>query len=160
MYELIASGCEPYWQKRQYFLSTLVPFESGMDTVEQDKVSMDQSTSNLRFSTIPPERIGLSGEYDYYGLANRVTSALKHHFEPTEIEGLRVTQRGAVVVILGEIVNQRLLVRLVRVAMDVSGAADVEVNGVSVGYSLRYYLEIKPSRATLGRLVGAMNGSL
>jgi len=131
-----------------------------MDIVERDKISMGQPTSDLLFSTIPPERIGISGEYDYHGLAKRVTATLKQHFELDEIQGLRVTQRGAVVVILGAIVNQWLLIRLVRVAMGVSGAADVEVNGVSVGYSLRYYLEVKPSRAGLGKLVGAMNHSL
>lgn len=128
--------------------------------MERDKVSMGQSTSNFRFSTVPPERVGLCGEYDYYGLSKRVTAALTQNFEPDEIQGLRVTQRGAVVVILGAIVNQRLLIQLVQVIMGINGAADVEVNGVSVGYSLRYYLEGKPSRATLGKLVGAMNRSL
>lgn len=120
---------------------------------------MGSSTSTLLFSTIPPERVGLRGEYDYDGLAKRVTAALKQNFAPEEVCGLRVSQRGAVVVIVGEISSQWLLVRLVRVAMGVSGAAEVEVNGVSVGDVLRYYLEVKPSKALLGKLVRVMHYS-
>lgn len=133
------------------------PFnKAGMDIVERDKFSMGSSTSTSLFSTIPPERIGLRGEYDYDGLAKRVKAALKQHFEPEEVCGLRVGQRGAVVVIVGEISSQWLLIRLVRVAMGVSGAAEVEINGVSVGDTLRYYLEVKPSKTLLGKLVRVM----
>lgn len=128
-----------------------------MVIVERDTFSMGQSTSTSLFSTIPPERIGLSGEYDYNGLAKRVIAALRQRFEADEIRGLRITQRGAVVVVMGDIVHQRLLIRLVRVAMSVTGAADVEVNGVSVGDSLRYYLEVKPSKTLLGKLVRVMD---
>lgn len=110
-----------------------------------------QSTISL-FQTIPPERMGLQGEYDHQGLAKRVSLAFRQNFSATEINGLRVTQRGAVVVLRGNISNQRLLIKLVNLAMTIAGTADVEINGVSVGYTLKSYLEVKPSRENLLKL--------
>ena len=114
---------------------------------------MGQSTFTPLFNSIPPERIGLCGEYDHKGLAKRVSVALSQNFEPDEIKKLRVSQRGAVVLLIGEITNQRTLVKLVNVAMGVEGAAEVEVNGVSVAHRLKSYLEIKPSREDLFQLL-------
>jgi hypothetical protein len=107
-----------------------------------------QSTSTL-FHTIPPERMGLQGEYDHQGLAKRVALAFKQQFSDPEIAGLRVTQRGAVVVLAGRIPQQKLLIRLINIAMATAGTADVEVNGTSVGYRLKNYLEVKPCSETL-----------
>ncbi len=93
------------------------------------------------FSTIPPERVGLDGEYDHHGLAKRVGLAFSENFEPQDFCGLRISQRGTVVVLMGEVSNPWLLNRLVRVALGVSGAADVEVNGMSTIKPLRTYAE-------------------
>jgi hypothetical protein len=82
--------------------------------------------------TIPPERVGLHGEYDHSGLAKRVTLAFTQHFDRHDVANLRISQRGTVVVLVGRIPNQRLLNRMINVALSTSGAADVEVNGVSV----------------------------
>lgn len=114
---------------------------------------MGQSTFTPLFNSIPPERVGLYGEYDHKGLAKRVSLALSQNFEPDEIRKLRVSQRGAVVLLIGEIPNQRMLVKLVNVAMGVEGAAEVEINGVSVAHRLKNYLEIKPSREDLFQLL-------
>jgi hypothetical protein len=113
---------------------------------------MGQTTATSLFRTIPPERVGLTGDYDHYGLAKRVTLAFNQAFETSEMAKLRVTQRGAVVVVMGNIDSQRLLIRLVQVAMGVSGAVDVEVNGVSVADCLKAYLD-KPSKAVLVNLL-------
>lgn len=126
--------------------------------MERDEFAMGQSTSSLLFATIPPERVGISGEYDHHGLAKRVQAALRQRFE-AEIHGLRITQRGAVVVVVGEIVSQRFLIRLVRLAMEINGTADVEVNGVSMGTTLQYYLEVKPSKSVLGKLTRVLESS-
>lgn len=82
--------------------------------------------------TIPPERVGLQGEYDHSGLAKRVARLLNEQFSPAEVAHLRISQRGTVVVIVGKIASPRLLSRVVSVALEVRGAADVEVNGVSM----------------------------
>jgi hypothetical protein len=118
---------------------------------------MGQSTLTSLFKSIPPERVGLDGEYDHQGLAKRVSLAFRQHFTPDELQNLRVNQRGAVVVLMGKIADQRLLIRLVNVAMEVSGAADVEINGVSVAEPLRFYLYVKPSPSALVKLLNLIN---
>jgi hypothetical protein len=126
--------------------------------VECGRLVMGQSTSISLFQSIPPERVGLNGAYDHNGLAKRVWHLFSQTFEPDEIAKLRVTQRGAVVVIVGKISGQQLLIRLVRSAMTVSGAVDVEVNGVSLADRLRSYLD-KPSRASLLNLLSTVNNN-
>jgi osmotically-inducible protein OsmY len=118
---------------------------------------MGQSTFTPLFKTIPPERVGLFGEYDHKGLAKRVSLALSQNFEPNEIRSLRVNQRGAVVVLVGQIPNQRLLIKLVNTVMDVSGAVDVEINGISVAHRLKTYLDVKPSKDALLKLLTLVN---
>lgn len=125
--------------------------------MERSRRLVGQSTTVDMFRTIPPERVGLNGEYDHQGLAKRVSLAFRQQFSSAEISSLRVTQRGAVVVLMGVIPNQRLLIKLVNAAMAVAGTADVEVNGISVGYSLKNYLEVKPSRETLLKLQKLLN---
>lgn len=91
------------------------------------------------FNSIPPERVGLNGEYDHNGLAKRVQLAFSLSFEAEEIENLRINQRGAVVVLIGDVPSQRLLNRLIRVAFNVKGATDVEVNGISIVKPYKLY---------------------
>jgi hypothetical protein len=120
--------------------------------VDLEGFRMGQTTTTSLFRTIPPERVGVSGDYDHYGLAKRVMLAFNQAFETSEIAKLRITQRGSVVVVMGTVDSQRLLIRLVQVAMGVSGAADVEINGVSVADCLKAYLD-KPSKAVLANLL-------
>jgi hypothetical protein len=112
-----------------------------------------QSAQVSIFQTIPPERVGLQGEYDHQGLAKRVWMTFQQHCSGEQIGHLRISQRGAVIVIVGVIPNQRLLIRLVNLAMATPGAGDVEINGVSVGYGLKHYLEIKPSQKALSQFL-------
>jgi hypothetical protein len=127
---------------------------AGSDTprVKHSRSGIGQSPSLPLFRTIPPERIGLQGEYDHQGLAKRVILAFRQNLSANEINDLRVTQRGAVVVLRGSILSQRLLIKLVTLAMTTTGTADVEVNGISIGYSLKSYLEVKPSPEILSKL--------
>jgi hypothetical protein len=116
----------------------------------QGSCGVEKSQPNLtpRFTTfrnIPPERVGLNGEYDHSGLAKRVALRFSQSFSASEIENLRIIQRGAVVVLLGKIPNRRLLTQMIAIALGTSGAVDVEINGISVVQSY------KPNiRASLG----------
>jgi len=86
--------------------------------------------SATRFRSSPPERIGLSGEYDYNGLAKRVM----HCFQQTvgdEVAQLKVRQRGCVVILTGVIPSRRLLTQLITLATKVEGAALVELYRVT-----------------------------
>jgi hypothetical protein len=81
------------------------------------------------FHTIPPERMGLNGEYDHDGLAKRVAIALKEHVAAHVMNAISVSQRGAVVVLRVKSPNTEIVQTLVDVAMQVEGASGVEVNG-------------------------------
>lgn len=87
------------------------------------------------FKTIPPERVGIDGEYDYNGLANRVMQALEQQFSYEDLQHLKVHQRGTVVMLSGKLPSQQLLQQIRCASLNVSGATDVETRGVSIAPS-------------------------
>lgn len=89
---------------------------------------------------IPPERVGLNGEYDHAGLTKRVIAALQQEGESFRMEGLRVSQRGRVVILSGQVESQEVLQQMVARSLQVEGAAFVETNGI----------RLIPDRRTLG----------
>ncbi len=78
------------------------------------------------FSASPPERIGVQGEYDYNGLAKRVSKCFSQ-FIQEDISRLKVRQRGCVVILTGTVSSQALLTQLVTLATSVEGTALVEI---------------------------------
>jgi hypothetical protein len=82
------------------------------------------------FRTIPPERVGLHGEYDHSGLAKRAMLAFQEHFSLAELRDLRVSQRGRVVILVGVVASCQMLSQLATVALTVEGATAVETFGV------------------------------
>lgn len=82
---------------------------------------------------IPPERLGLDGEYDDSGLAKRVALALDENPSTTDFERLWIAQTGSTVVFKGEIPSQADLDRVVGIARGVYGAKDVKTTEVKVG---------------------------
>ncbi|BAY26202.1 hypothetical protein NIES2100_60160 [Calothrix sp. NIES-2100] len=83
--------------------------------------------------TIPPERLGLNGEYDQSGLAKRVALAFDQDPQLDDINSLWVAQTGGTVVLKGKVPNQEILTRMVSVARSVNGATGVETNQVTIG---------------------------
>ena len=79
--------------------------------------------------TIPPERIGINGEYDHDGLSKRVRLLLSEELTHS-VETLRISQRGRVVVIIGPWVTEEMAQRIITLSLQVEGATSVEVNGV------------------------------
>jgi osmotically-inducible protein OsmY len=84
-------------------------------------------------ATIPPERVGLNGEYDQSGLAKRVALAFDEDAQLDDIDTLYVAQTGSTVVLKGKVPSQDILSRMVSVARNVNGATSVETNQVSIG---------------------------
>lgn len=84
------------------------------------------------FRLLPPERVGLNGEYDHSGLAKRVDRVLHQVFLPQELENLSITQRGRVVILTGYAPNAYLLQQFADIAASVSGANTVETLGVKL----------------------------
>src|SRR6516162_5123855 len=84
-------------------------------------------------ATIPPERMGLNGEYDQSGLAKRVAKAFDDDPGLDDIATLWVAQTGTTVVLKGKVPNQDILKKMVTVAKAVKGAAAVDTTNVTVG---------------------------
>ncbi len=104
-----------------------------------DRHGLDRQSSPLSklsqysfFQTIPPERVGLSGEYDHNGLSKRVELSVNRQFQYNEIAKLKIRQRGGIILLLGDIPNPSVLTRLVDVVMRVEGTTGIEVNGASI----------------------------
>lgn len=83
--------------------------------------------------TIPPERMGLNGEYDQSGLAKRVAKAFDDDPELDDISTLWVAQTGSTVVLKGKVPNQDILKKMVAVAKGVKGTAAVDTTNVTIG---------------------------
>ena len=82
-------------------------------------------------STIPPERRGLHGEFDYYGLSKRVYRCVNSNVDVTPGR-LKVRQRGRVVVLSGHLRSPHLLHKVIDLALSVEGVDAVETYGVAV----------------------------
>ncbi len=83
--------------------------------------------------TIPPERVGLNGEYDQSGLAKRVAKAFDEAgFQ--DHQTVWIAQTGTTVVLKGKCPDQELLNKMVAAAKAVKGAGAVETNQVIIGH--------------------------
>lgn len=90
-----------------------------------------QQAASTAQATIPPERVGLNGEYDQSGLAKRVAKAFDDAgFE--DHQTLWVAQTGTTVVLKGKVHDHDLLNKMVALARSVNGAGAVETNQVTV----------------------------
>ncbi|MGF1571046.1 MAG: phospholipid-binding protein [Nodosilinea sp.] len=81
---------------------------------------------------IPPERVGLHGEYDYYGLAKRIQARFYTQLGRSAVGQVMVRQRGSAVILSGRVESQALLEQLVQIAIQADGATHVEVRNVQV----------------------------
>ena len=87
-----------------------------------------QSTAT---APIPPERVGLHGEYDQSGLAKRVAKA----FDDAGFDDdsrVWIAQRGTIVVLKGTAESKTVLDNMVNVARNISGATGVETDQVTI----------------------------
>jgi hypothetical protein len=94
-------------------------------SVDPEKTASNQS--------IPPERLGLRGEYDENGLAKRVALAFDRDPILEDVDTLYVAQTETTVVLRGSVPNRDILNRMVMVAREVHGTGDVETDQVKVG---------------------------
>jgi len=83
--------------------------------------------------SIPPERLGLNGEYDQSGLAKRVALAFDQDPELDDVDTLWVAQTGSTVVLKGKVPSQEILNKMTSVARSVNGTIDVDTNQAAIG---------------------------
>jgi osmotically-inducible protein OsmY len=99
----------------------------------QEKPADAQTAPTPQSNDIPPERVGLTGEYDDSGLAKRVALAFDEDGQLDDVNSLYVAQTGSTVVLKGSIPSQEMLDKAVSIARGVNGASDVLTDQVSVG---------------------------
>lgn len=87
---------------------------------------------NPNSEDIPPERVGLNGEYDQSGLAKRVALAFDQDPEIDDIETVHIAQHESTVVLKGEAPNQEILNKMVSIAKRLDGATNVQIDQVKV----------------------------
>ena len=107
----------------------------GMEKPEQAQVNPEPAATpeTSTEETIPPERLGLNGEYDQSGLAKRVALAFDEEPSLQDVDTLYVAQTGGTVVLKGSVPSQEILDQMVALASGVTGATDVTTDQVSIG---------------------------
>lgn len=116
------------WLKRLFGLEK--PHQDQNQAPAQTPVAQAPATTT---ATIPPERVGLNGEYDQSGLAKRVALAFDQTPEVADIDTVYVAQTGGTVVLKGKVPSQEILNKLTSIARGVNGATGVETNQVTIG---------------------------
>ncbi len=99
---------------------------------EQQAVTAEAAPASAATQSIPPERVGLNGEYDQSGLAKRVALAFDQDSQIDDIHTLWVAQTGSTVVLKGKVPSQDILNKIVSVARGVNGATNVDTSEVTV----------------------------
>ncbi|MEH1870339.1 phospholipid-binding protein [Nostoc sp.] len=117
------------WLKRLFGMEK--PENAEVNPAPQS-IAADDS-GNVETQSIPPERVGLSGEYDQSGLAKRVALAFDEDPALDDVDTLWVAQTGSVVVLKGEVPSQDVLDKMISVATGVDGATDVNSEQVTTG---------------------------
>ncbi|MBE9051362.1 BON domain-containing protein [Nostocales cyanobacterium LEGE 11386] len=119
------------WLKRLFGLEK--PQNAQVNPTPQP-VPQASTTSAAPTATqsIPPERLGLNGEYDQSGLAKRVALAFDQDPQLDDINTLWVAQTGSTVVLKGQVPSQEILNKMMSVARSVHGTTGVETNQVTI----------------------------
>ena len=94
--------------------------------------SLYTGTNNIEINSIPTERVGLYGESNLSGLAQRVVKAFEQDSVLSNISHVYVAQNGSTVVLTGTLSNSNLLKRMKNIARDVKGVTKVDTSRVTV----------------------------
>jgi len=108
-------------------------FAGAVQSLNVARLEDSRSLLPAWLRSIPPERVGLHGEYDYYGLRKRVEAAFARQFPPETLVHLQVDQRGRVVILHGRVPSEAVLRSLVSIAEQVDGTIRVESAWVACG---------------------------
>lgn len=93
-------------------------------------------TSHVHDPSLPPEYIGIKGEYDLTGLAKRVALALDADPEVSWIKTLCIIQHGARISFLGKVASAESLNKVIALANQVEGTREVDVSQVVIENSV------------------------
>ncbi|WP_427156950.1 BON domain-containing protein [Aliinostoc sp. HNIBRCY26] len=109
----------------------------GMEKPQNAQVNptsqVQQAATSTATQSIPPERLGLNGEYDQSGLAKRVALAFDQDAQLKNVDSLWVAQTGGTVVLKGKVPSQEILNKMMSVARNVHGTTSVDTTQVTIG---------------------------
>lgn len=105
------------------FLSKLFGQEEAEKAVAAASISIPSVAAE---KSIPPEKVGLDGEFDESGLAKRVAKALDDA-NISDAVGLWVAQTGSIVVLKYNPDAESILEQAKQTAIGVDGATEVQV---------------------------------
>lgn len=92
--------------------------------------NLHNRAKNLEKNSIPIERIGLYGEYNLNGLAQRVLTTFEKDFLLSKISTIYVAQKGNTIVLKGAIADSEILQRMKNMAQEVKGVSEVDTQEV------------------------------
>jgi osmotically-inducible protein OsmY len=123
------------WLQRLFGMEKPQNPEQAISGQPVAQAPMNAPTASAPAATeqIPPERVGLNGEYDQSGLAKRVALAFDQDSQVANVDSVYVAQTGGTVVLKGKAPSQEVLNRLVQIANSVNGATAVNVDQVEIG---------------------------
>ncbi|MEL6493721.1 MAG: response regulator [Cyanobacteria bacterium J06623_7] len=101
-------------------------------SLQSETQELKTTTKNLKLSVIPPERVGLGGEFSLSGIAERVAKAYRQDPELGKISTLYVAQEDDAIVLFGTVPNETLLRRMENIAKEVEGVDKVYMSQVAI----------------------------
>lgn len=81
---------------------------------------------------IPPEKMGVEGEFDPAGLAKRVAIAFDNDPIIRDVQNMNVVQIGRAIVLQGQAPDDLMLHRMVETASQVDGTDVVDTSQVTI----------------------------
>jgi osmotically-inducible protein OsmY len=96
-------------------------------------LSADQDFTDESGDAIPPERVGLDGQYDESGLAKRVAAAFDLDPDTADLDSVWVAQLSGTVVLKGSVPSQADLDKLIAIADEVYGSTGIQTDEVTIG---------------------------
>jgi osmotically-inducible protein OsmY len=121
------------WLKRLFGMEKPENAEVNPAPQPVQEAAQETASAPAAVQSIPPERVGLNGEYDQSGLAKRVALAFDQDAQLDDIDTLWVAQTSGTVVLKGKVPSQDILSKMVSVARSVNGADAVDTSQVTVG---------------------------
>ena len=89
-------------------------------------------TNNLELSVIPSERVGLYGEFNLSGIAQRVARAFEQDPILENVSSVYVAQEDDAIILTGTVPDANLLRRMENIALQVTGVAKVYSSQVAI----------------------------
>ncbi|MFH7024327.1 MAG: BON domain-containing protein [Heteroscytonema crispum UTEX LB 1556] len=121
------------WLKRLFGMEKPHNAEVNPEPQQVAQAPAAAAAAPAAIQSIPPERVGLNGEYDQSGLAKRVALAFDQDPQLDDVNTLWVAQTSGTVVLKGKVPSQDILNKMVSVARSVNGATAVDTTQVTIG---------------------------